>query len=174
VEEFVGGRELNISLFGYPTAHALPVAEIEFREFPEGLFPIVGYRAKWDKDSFEYQHTLRAFPGDLPPPMLAGIESTALECFRLFMMRDYGRVDIRMDESGRSNVLEVNANCCLSPDAGFSAAIERAGINYSEMVTQFLEFMEQRSGAYDHQACQISRQRRNSAASHTQKGFQRA
>jgi len=156
VEEYVGGREFNVSLFGYPSAKVLPVAEIDFREFPDGLFPIVGYRAKWDKSSFEYHHTLRTFPEDLSLGLLASIESTAAECFRLFMLRDYGRVDMRMDGSGRVNVLEVNANCCLSPDAGFAAAGGRAGMDYAEIVNQLLEFVMQRACNYGHKACYLS------------------
>ncbi|MFH0845017.1 MAG: hypothetical protein V1930_06030, partial [Pseudomonadota bacterium] len=46
VEEYVAGREFNISLFGYPAVKVLPVAEIDFSAFPKELYPIVGYRAK--------------------------------------------------------------------------------------------------------------------------------
>jgi len=31
-------------------------------------------------------------------------------------------------------VLEINANPCLSPDAGFAAALEHAGIAYSDAI----------------------------------------
>ena len=33
------------------------------------------------------------------------------------------RVDFRVDERGRPWILEINANPCLSPDAGFAAAL---------------------------------------------------
>jgi D-alanine-D-alanine ligase len=41
--------------------------------------------------------------------------------------------------------LEVNANPCLSPDAGFPAAIEKAGISYSDMIGMFVDFLKLRS-----------------------------
>jgi D-alanine-D-alanine ligase len=88
VEEYVGGREFNVSLFGYPSPRVLPLAEIDFSAFPEGLFPIVGYRAKWDASSFEYYHTPRKFPQGLSSSLRQGIEGIALECFRLLMLRD--------------------------------------------------------------------------------------
>ena len=145
VEEYITGREFNVSLFGYPSASVLPVAEIDFSALPEGLYPIVGYRAKWVRDSFEYHNTPRKFPEELPHTLLKRIESTALETFRILMLRDYGRVDMRVDGSGRIHVLEVNANPCLSPDAGFAVAARKAGIGYPDLVSGMLDFMLHRA-----------------------------
>ncbi len=156
IEEYVHGREVNISLFGYPFPTILPLAEIEFLNFLDELYPILGYRAKWDKASFEYQNTPRKFPQNLPPSMVRTIEETALVCFRLLMLRDYGRVDMRIDDSGKVHVLEVNANPCLSPDAGFVAATQKAGMSYSQMVDRMVYFMAQRSKEDVYQACRAS------------------
>jgi len=65
------------------------------------------------------------------------------------MLRDYGRVDMRIDDREQIYVLEVNANPCLSPDAGFIAAVEHAGMKYSEMVRELVDFMDQRSKNHD-------------------------
>ena len=156
VEEYMAGREFNISLFGYPLANVLPVAEIDFSAFPEGSYPIVGYRAKWDRASFEYHNTPRKFPQELPHDLLKNMERTALESFHLLMLRDYGRVDMRVDGRGRIHVLEVNANPCLSPDAGFAAAAQKAGMTYSDMVRELVNFIEQRSRNNENQASHIS------------------
>jgi D-alanine-D-alanine ligase len=52
---------------------------------------------------------------------------------------------MRVDDHGQIHVLEVNANPCLSPDAGFAAAVGEAGMTYSEMVGGLVGFMAQRS-----------------------------
>jgi D-alanine-D-alanine ligase len=156
IEEYVYGREFNISLLGYPFPTILPPAEISFSDFPDTLYPILGYRAKWDEHSFEYHNTPRSFPQDLTTLMLRTVGETALGCFRLLMLRDYGRIDMRIDESGRIYVLEANANPCLSPDAGFAAAAQEAGISYSRMVDRMVRFMAQRSRKDAYQACRAS------------------
>lgn len=68
----------------------------------------------------------------------------ALECFHLLMLRDYGRIDMRVNDCEQIYVLEVNANPCLSPDAGFAAAIQQSGMTYTNMVKHLIDFIEQR------------------------------
>lgn len=145
IEEYIAGREFNVSLLGDPTAQVLPPAEIVFEDYPDNMYPILDYSAKWDPSSFEYQHSVRKFPDDIPVSLRNRMEAIALNCFRLLMLRDYGRVDLRMDADHHFYVLEVNANPCLSPDAGFTAAIEKSGLNYDQMVQRFLKFMDQRA-----------------------------
>lgn len=145
LEQFIDGREFNISLFGYPAAQVLPVAEIDFSAFPEGLQRIVGYRAKWDETAFEYHNTRRVFPQNLPPYLDRGLRKVASGAYKLFMLRDYGRIDIRVDDLGKIYVLEANANPCLSPDAGFAAAAAQCKMGFSRIVEGFVQFLTARS-----------------------------
>jgi len=145
IEEYIAGREFNISLWGHPSVRLLPIAEIDFVDYPDSTYPILDYKAKWDTSSFEYHHTTRKFPGDLSVTLQRKIEMAAHVCFRVLMLRDYGRIDLRMDCQKKLYILEVNANPCLSPDAGFAAAIEKSGLNYVQMVERLVNFMKQRS-----------------------------
>jgi D-alanine-D-alanine ligase len=144
IEEYIPGREFNLTLLGYPVPSVLPVGEIDFSAFPENLYPIVGYRAKWDKASFEYNHSPRRFPRDLSRSLANKMEKVALACFHLFMVRDYGRVDLRVDDHGKIYVLEVNGNPCLSPDAGFAASAQEAGLSYEDMIGMIIDSAIQR------------------------------
>jgi len=137
-EEFVPGRELNVALLAERSGpRALPVAEIRFDAFPADKPRIVGYAAKWDLKSFEYQNTPRSFA--VEPGLAERLHRVALDCWALFRLDGYARVDFRVDERGRPWVLEVNANPCLSPDAGFAAALAEAGIGYEAAVARLVD-----------------------------------
>ena len=132
-ERFVPGRELNVGIVAAPEgARVLPVAELRFEGFPADKPEIVGYAAKWHVDSFEYRHTVRSF--GVEPELAARAERLALACWELFALDGYARVDFRVDASGMLFVLEINANPCLAPDAGFAAALAEAGIGFDEAI----------------------------------------
>ena len=143
-ERYVPGRELNVAIIASPTGpRVLPVAELKFEGYPEDKPAIISYAAKWDVDSFEYRHTVRSF--DVEPELAARAERLALACWDLFALDGYARVDYRVDASGFLFVLEVNANPCLSPDAGFAAALERSGIGYGAAIGWLIEDARRRA-----------------------------
>ncbi len=141
VERYIEGREFNVSLLAAPGgAQALPVAEIVFDGYGPGKERVLGFRAKWDSASPEYKNTRRSY--DHPAADAALVERvrrTSLACWGLFGLRGYARVDLRVDDSGKPYVIEINTNPCLSPDAGFAAAAERAAIPPERMVRHILE-----------------------------------
>ena len=140
-ERYIQGREFNLSLLTSPEGPVLlPPAEIRFDHYPPEKRKIVGYRAKWDTDSFEYHHTPRGF--EFPPkdgPLLKRMGELAMKCWDLFGIRGYARVDFRVDERNDPWILEVNANPCLSPDAGFAAAAARADLSFRDVVERIVE-----------------------------------
>jgi len=140
-EAYIEGREFNLSLLASPEGpEVLPPAEMRFDGYPPGKLKMVDYRAKWHEDSFESRHTTRSFRFPASDgPLLQGLADLAQRCWRLFQLRGYARVDFRVDEAGRPWVLEVNANPCLSPDAGFIAAAEAAGLSSRQVVASILE-----------------------------------
>lgn len=139
-EGYVEGREFNVGLLEDAAGPlALPPAEIVFVDFPPDKPRIVGYDAKWRDDSFEYRHTVRRMDfGAADADLLARLRRLALDCWKVFNLKGYARVDFRVDSSGRAWVLEVNANPCLSPDAGFAAMLSGAGIAYARAVERIV------------------------------------
>ena len=140
-EEFIDGREFNLSLLAGPTGpQVLPPAEIDFSAFPENKPRIVNYAAKWEEGTFEFQHTPRRF--DFPAsdqPLLAELSRLAVHCWEVCGLRGYVRVDFRVDQQGQPWILEINTNPCLSPDAGYAAALQQAGISMDEAVRRILD-----------------------------------
>jgi D-alanine-D-alanine ligase len=139
-EAYVEGRELNLSLLAKGDGvEVLPPAEILFEGFPAGKPRIVGYAAKWDAASFEFRHTPRRFDFPAADAILLGeLEGLARRAWSLFGLSGYARVDFRVDAAGRPWILELNANPCLSEDAGFAAAAARANLGPREVVERIL------------------------------------
>lgn len=138
-ERYIEGREFNISVIeedGEP--RVLPIAEIEFRGFPASKPKIVGYAAKWQEDASEYRNTERVFPA-LSEAVETRLKLLVIKCWHIFRLRGYARIDVRMDKQGVPWVLEVNANPCLSKDAGFVAAAAEANISYERVIETIIE-----------------------------------
>jgi D-alanine-D-alanine ligase len=53
-------------------------------------------------------------------------------------------VDFRIDAAGRPWILEINANPCLSPDAGFAAALQASGVSYPAAIARILTDAQRR------------------------------
>jgi D-alanine-D-alanine ligase len=140
VESFIDGREFNLALLGAEKEpENLPPAEIQFVGYPRGKPRMVGYKAKWEEGSFEYRATPRVF--DFPAgdeKLVSELVRLSRDCWRLFGLRGYARVDFRVDAAGRPWILEVNTNPCLAPDAGFMAAAGRAGLTTEDVMERIV------------------------------------
>lgn len=147
LEHFLPGREFNASLLeDAGGVEVLPVAEIEFVDFPAGTPAVVGYEAKWRTGSFEYEHTVRRFPSaEADGLLLDELAALARSAWRRCDLGGYARVDLRLDETGRPHILEVNANPCLSADAGFMAAANRAGLDAAAVVGRIVAAARRRA-----------------------------
>ncbi len=140
-EQYIDGREFNLSVLASPEGpHVLPLAEIDFSAFPEGKPRIVGSRAKWLEGSFEFENTPRRFDfAAADGPLLERLAELARRTWRLFGLGGYVRVDFRVDALGQPWILEINANPCLSPDAGFAAALRQAAIPFEQAIQRILD-----------------------------------
>ena len=145
VEEFVNGRELNVSVVEINgKVDVLPISEIDYSEFPAGVPRICGYEAKWIPESVEYQKSKPVCPAPLEAEMKKRLEQTAIRVFKLFECRDYARVDFRVDQDGRIYVIEVNPNPDISPQSGMSREIKAKGMTYVQFIEGLLEKALQR------------------------------
>jgi D-alanine-D-alanine ligase len=135
-ERYLDGREFNIAVLERDGApFVLPIAEMRFEDWEAQRPRIVGYTAKWDESSADFHRTSRSFAWQAKEPALRrALEHLTRESWALFGCRGYVRVDVRLDAAERPHILEVNANPCLSPDAGFAAAAKEAGLSYDELI----------------------------------------
>lgn len=139
IEHYIDGREFNISLLETEDGiiNVLPIAEIIFHDWPKDKPKIIGYKAKWDRESFEYKNTLRQFnPYDAP---LSELSYIALKCWKIFKLSGYARIDMRMDKERNIFVIDVNANPCIAPDSGFIAAAKEGGYEAKDVIKEIID-----------------------------------
>lgn len=136
IQRYVAGREFNVGFVGTRT---LPVAEIDFTGMPEGSWPILTYSAKWHRGSAEDTGSVPVCPATISQRLAERIVRTAEAAWRTLQGKGYGRVDVRVDETGRPWVLDVNPNPDLTDEAGLSRMGRAAGWEYSELVRRIAE-----------------------------------
>ncbi|MCC7426412.1 MAG: GNAT family N-acetyltransferase [Alphaproteobacteria bacterium] len=138
-EAFIDGREFNLSLVedaeGRP--EVLPPAEMCFIDWPSEVPRILDFAGKWQPDHPLYARSVRNYrfePEDAA--LLRQLGELARECWRVFGLAGYARVDFRVDAAGRPWILEINANPCLTPEMGLAAAATEAGIDFTALVAR--------------------------------------
>jgi D-alanine-D-alanine ligase len=132
-EEYIEGRELYVGVIGNGDAQALPPVEIDFSGFPEGAPRVLDEKAKWDAGSPEFRGT-RSVLAELPDELRARVSKVAVSAYRALRVRDYGRVDLRVADTGEIYVLEVNASCYLERGSELAMAARAAGIEFDELI----------------------------------------
>ena len=137
-EEFIDGREFYVGVIGNSQPKALPPVEIDFTGFPEGVPKVMDSKAKWDERSKEYKGT-RSVMAQLPDELRARLQKVAVDAYRALRVRDYGRVDLRLTETGDIYVLEVNASCYLEKDSEFAMAAGAAGLDYPRLIERIVD-----------------------------------
>ena len=139
VEEFIEGRELNVSIIGTDYGpRVLPLAEMTFN-YPEDKPKIMGYKSKWVEDSFEYNNTVRTF--DIPDDyrLMPEIEEICKHCWNDLGLKGYVRIDFRLDSINKPYVIDINLNPCISESGGFYAACMEDGYTFNEVIELILK-----------------------------------
>ncbi|MDD5126961.1 MAG: ATP-grasp domain-containing protein [Dehalococcoidales bacterium] len=143
VEEFLTGREFNITVMGNSKCSVLPPSEICY-SLPEEMPQILTFAAKWEEESAYYKGTKAVCPAPITPALRRDIVRIAQKTFRLLGCRGYARVDLRQDSAKRLNVIEVNPNPDISPGTGAALQSEAAGMSYSELIRRIVNFAQEK------------------------------
>lgn len=139
IEEYVEGREMYVGVIGNDKPEALPVVELDLSKLPDGTPRIAAAEVKWGKGTKAYRDTKSAVATDLPDEMALTLQQTAVAAYQALELRDYGRVDIRLQADGGVQVIEVNPNPWLSSRAEFAMAARKSGRTYSRLIEEILE-----------------------------------
>jgi len=145
IEEYVEGREMYVGVIGNDNPEALPVVELDLSKLPDGAPRIAAAEVKWGKGTRAYRDTKSAVATDLPDDTVLALQQTALAAYQALELRDYGRVDMRLQPDGVVQVIEVNPNPWLSAKAEFVMAARKAGRTYPGLIQEIVELAMARS-----------------------------
>jgi len=124
VEEYIAGREFTVAIF---EEAALPVVEI----IPRDAF--YSYTAKYAPGGSKH-----VVPAELPDEVAHRMQRAALALHGALGARDYSRVDILMEATGRLAVLECNTLPGLTATSLLPDAARAAGIAYEAVVERLV------------------------------------
>ncbi|MBM2825026.1 MAG: ATP-grasp protein [Dehalococcoidales bacterium] len=137
VEEFVNGGEFNVTVLGTREPEVLPVAEIVYT-LPADKPRILTFSAKWEPESLYYQASQSVCPAAIDTGLRERLTNAARDAFRLLGGSGYARVDFRVDSAGQPEIIELNPNPDISPDAGAARQARAAGMTYNQFIARIV------------------------------------
>jgi D-alanine-D-alanine ligase len=146
VEEYVEGREIYVGVLGNKKPEALPPIELDLSRLPEGTPKIAGSEVKWERHTEAYRQSQPKVPDDLEEKTVQMLQETAVAAYQALGLRDYARIDIRMDRKKKAYVLEVNPNPYLLSTAELALAAKQSGRNYTDLVGEIVKAAAERYG----------------------------
>jgi D-alanine-D-alanine ligase len=145
IEEYIEGREMYVGVIGNDKPEALPVIELDLSKLPDGMPRSASAEVKWGKGTKAYRDTKSSIATDLPEESVTALQQTAIAAYQALELRDYGRVDMRLQPDGRVHVIEVNPNPWLSSKAEFAMAARKSGRTYLQLIEEIVELATTRA-----------------------------
>jgi len=147
VEEFLSGREFTVGVLGTgDAAVALATLEVVLRAGADEAVYSYRNKAQW-RELVEYKLLLDVGE-DASGALRREVEEVALAAWRCLGCRDAGRVDVRLDGSGRAQLIEVNPLAGLTPghsDLPIMAALK--GVDFATLIGEILRCATDRIAA---------------------------
>lgn len=133
VEEYIEGREIYVALLGNEELEVLPLVERDFGDRETRLYT-------WeDKQNITGAAPQAICPAQIGSSLGTMLRDLSIATFRACQCRDFARVDLRIDSSGKPFVLEINALPEISMRSTYAQAARAAGYSYSSMVNRILD-----------------------------------
>ena len=130
VEQFIRGREFAVGLIGNNPVEAFPVLEVDLENDPDAI------------QTEEQKRTLprnKICPAGIPEDLADEMRRQSREAFRALQLRDFSRVDIRMDDHHNMYILEINSMASLGMTGSYVHAAGVAGYDYRALVNKMLD-----------------------------------
>jgi D-alanine-D-alanine ligase len=137
VEEFIKGNDVEVSIIGNNSLFVLPIGKVVYEKLSDAAEDkIFCYESKWDLESKNYGDYVKA---DLAKDVEEKLKRLAIKIYKMFNIKDYGRIDFRLTKNNEPYVIEVTANPGLSKICSTSESAEWINIGYKELINKIFE-----------------------------------
>jgi D-alanine-D-alanine ligase len=130
VEQFIRGREFCVGLLGNGDPEAFPVLEIDLENDPDAIQTV---------DDKKQKPREKICPAEISPGLTEEMVRMSKDAFRALGLRDFARVDIRMDGDENIYLLEINSMASLGVTGSYVHAAAVAGYDYTRLVNRMVE-----------------------------------
>jgi D-alanine-D-alanine ligase len=113
IEAVVKGREIRVSLLGNETVECLPLLEVNSAG--------------------------KVCPAPVDGAIADRIRKCARDAYAAVGCRDYARVDVRLTESGKPQVIGVHSVSLFARNGSFARSAEEAGYSFRELMRRVVE-----------------------------------
>ncbi len=142
IEEFIDGREIYAAVLGNSNPEVLPLIELDLSKLPKGTPRVAGQDVKFDRETEAYKLTKSGPIDDLDEEVIEKLTETARSAFVALRFRDYGRIDMRLNE--KNEVYVIEANPWLASSQEYAMAAKRAGRNYTQLIEEIVNLARSR------------------------------
>ncbi|MEP7356032.1 MAG: hypothetical protein ABI847_02175 [Anaerolineales bacterium] len=147
VEPFLDTREFQVAVWGNRDPQALPPQEFDYSAFDDQRDRLYTYDWKFNPQSRGYSEIKMVCPAPADrPDWRARLMEVSVEAYRSLGLRDYGRIDLRM-QGDEPQILDVNANPDLEYISVLPASSRSVGLNYGAMLDHILRLAAERMPA---------------------------
>ena len=149
VENFITGKEFTVAMLGNgEDVRVLPVIEINLNEVPDGFNKIYSYEVKWFFDTRENKLDIFKCPADISSNLYDNIADICKDTFKVLRIRDWARIDVRLDENDIPNIIEINPLPGILPNPDDNSCYPKAarmtGMNYRQIINAVLNEAKKR------------------------------
>jgi D-alanine-D-alanine ligase len=138
VEDFIGGQEYRVSLWGNAELEVLPLMSVHYPQAADPSLAFQDYDTKWDESRMHFE-----IPAQVKPSVKAHIEKIAKATYRATGMRDYGGIDLRL-RGDMPYILDPNHNPDISEVSFIVRMAATLGYDYGEVLARIVRLAAMR------------------------------
>ena len=130
VEQFVRGREFCVGMLGNGDLEMFPVLEIDLEDDPDAIQSVDDKRKK---------PRGKICPAEISDALADRMKQVSRAAFNALELKDFARVDLRMDEQDNIFILEINSMASLGRTGSYVYSAGIAGYDFPALVNRIVD-----------------------------------